>query len=200
MNNKALLSQIDHQCDTYCRDLNKGVTKLNRQQMSEAVLVIIEAIQSKRQIFAIGNGGSALTASHFATDWSKGIFESTGQRCGICSLSDNVGVISAIANDISYDQIFAEQLRSRMAVGDLLVAISGSGNSPNIVKAIEFANEFGGKTLGIVGFGGGKVAEIADHTFCTETFDMQISEDIHLMFCHIVFKACLELFKQEPAV
>lgn len=194
LTSSTALDEINSQTQRYCIDLLDGIRGLDHNKLSQAILMVVNAISCNKQIFLIGNGGSALTASHMATDWSKGIFENTGQRCSVRSLSDNAGIVTALANDVSYEGIFSEQLRSLMDPGDLLIAISGSGNSANVVAGIECAKILGATTLGLVGFGGGKISNLADFTFCTETHDMQVSEDIHLMFCHMVFKACCSIF------
>jgi len=141
-----------------------------------------------RKIITCGNGGSASTASHFITDWNKMVNLATGKKFRGVSLCDNVGLITAYGNDISYDEVFAGQLAALMDEGDLLVAISGSGNSPNILKAVEYANAHGGETLAIVGYDGGKLKSISAHSVWVPSFDMQLCEDVHLMFGHMVMK------------
>ncbi len=141
-----------------------------------------------KKIITCGNGGSASTASHYITDWNKMVNLATGRRFRGFSLTDNVGLITAYANDTSYDQVFSGQLNAIMDEGDLLVAISGSGNSQNIYNAVEFANSIGAETLAIVGYDGGSVKKIAKHSVLVPSYDMQLCEDIHLMFGHMVMK------------
>jgi D-sedoheptulose 7-phosphate isomerase len=152
----------------------------------------VDLIKSKfhegKKIITCGNGGSASTASHYITDWNKMINLATGKKFRGLSLCDNVGLITAYGNDISYDEVFAGQLKALMDPGDLLVAVSGSGNSPNVLKAVEYANEIGGTTLAVVGYDGGKLMPICDQSVWVPSFDMQLCEDIHLMFGHMVMK------------
>ena len=153
----------------------------------------IEAIQaafvSDKQVITCGNGGSAYAASHFITDWNKMVNLATGRKFRGLSLCDNMGLVTAFANDIAFDEVFAGQLKAILNPGDLLVAISGSGNSRNVVKAVEYANGIGADTLGIVGYDGGVLKRIARRSVWVPSFDMQLCEDVHLMFGHMVMKA-----------
>lgn len=161
---------------------------LNIDEIITAVDLINHTSLSGGTIFTCGNGGSATTASHMVTDWNKMVFTHTNRQFkGIC-LCDNVGLLTAYANDLSYDDVFVGQLNSLYKEGDLLLTVSGSGNSPNTIKATNFANENGMKTLSIVGFDGGLLKKISQHCVHVPSFDMQICEDIHLMFNHIVMK------------
>jgi len=152
----------------------------------------IELIQSKfaagKKIITCGNGGSASTASHYITDWNKMVNLATGKKFRGISLCDNIGAITAYGNDLSYDEIFAGQLRAILDEGDLLIAISGSGNSPNVLRAVEYANANGAETLAVVGYDGGKLKPIARCSVWVPSFDMQMCEDVHLMFGHMVMK------------
>lgn len=152
----------------------------------------IDLIRAKfdagKKIITCGNGGSASTASHYITDWNKMINLATGRKFRGFSLCDNIGAITAFGNDLSYDEIFAGQLKSILDEGDLVIAISGSGNSPNVLKAVEYANANGADTLAVVGYDGGKLLPLAKQHILVPSFDMQICEDIHLMFGHMVMK------------
>ncbi|MCH1552879.1 MAG: SIS domain-containing protein, partial [Balneolaceae bacterium] len=151
-------------------------------------LVVAKAISGKR-IFTCGNGGSASTASHYITDWNKMANLATGKPFrGIC-LSDNMGLVTAYGNDISYEEVFAGQIKSLADSGDLLVVVSGSGNSPNILRAIKTARDFGLSVVGVLGYDGGKAKDMCDEVFHAVTWDMQIAEDIHLSFGHMVMKS-----------
>lgn len=162
--------------------------KLNIDMFQAGIDLIMKKFKDGKKIITCGNGGSASTASHYITDWNKMINLATGIKFRGISLCDNVGLITAYANDISYDEVFAGQLKTIMDEGDLLVAISGSGNSPNVIKAVEYANSIGGDTLAIVGYDGGKVKELSKAAVWVESFDMQLCEDVHLMFGHLVMK------------
>lgn len=164
------------------------VAALDAGSLQGAVDLVDRAYSEGKQVITCGNGGSASTASHYITDWNKMGNLATGRRFhGVC-LCDNVGLITAYANDISYDEVFAGQLKAIMMPGDLVIAVSGSGNSPNVVKAVEYANANGGVTLAIVGYDGGALKRVASHCFLVPSFDMQLCEDLHLMFGHLVMK------------
>jgi D-sedoheptulose 7-phosphate isomerase len=162
--------------------------ELDTSAIQHGIDVIRAAFDAGRKIITCGNGGSASTASHYITDWNKMVNLATGKRFRGLSLADNVGLITAYGNDLSYDEVFAGQLRAILDEGDLLVAISGSGNSPNVLKAVEYANEAGGQTLAVAGYDGGKLKQIAQHCVLIPSFDMQLCEDAHLMFGHMVMK------------
>ena len=162
--------------------------KLNRTQFQAGIELIKQKFLAGKKIITCGNGGSASTASHYITDWNKMVNLATGRKFRGISLCDNIGVITAYGNDLSYDEIFAGQLRAILDEGDLIVAISGSGNSPNVLKAVEYANANGGDTLAVVGYDGGKLKAIAKQSVHVPSFDMQLCEDVHLMFGHMVMK------------
>lgn len=180
---------MDFSIDNYFKAHADLVTKLNIDMFQAGIDLIEKKFKESKKIITCGNGGSASTASHYITDWNKMINLSTGEKFRGISLCDNIGLITAYANDISYDEVFVGQLKSIMDKGDLLVAISGSGNSPNVIKAIEYANSIGGDTLAIVGYDGGKVMKLSKTAVWVKSFDMQLCEDVHLMFGHLVMKA-----------
>jgi D-sedoheptulose 7-phosphate isomerase len=161
---------------------------MNIEAIQKSLDLITKTISNGKKIITCGNGGSASTASHYITDWNKMYNLATGGKFRGLSLTDNVGLITAYGNDISYDEVFAGQIDTLMDDGDLLVAVSGSGNSPNIIKAIEAARNAGGNILGVLGYDGGKVMAMCDEVFHTPCWDMQICEDIHLSFGHLVMK------------
>jgi D-sedoheptulose 7-phosphate isomerase len=156
--------------------------------MQAGIDAIQSAFRAGRKIITCGNGGSAYTASHYITDWNKMTNLATGQKFRGISLCDNIGLVTAFGNDISFDQVFAGQLRTILDEGDLLVAVSGSGNSPNVLRAVEYANSSGAKTLAVVGYDGGELKKIAQTSVWVRSFDMQLCEDVHLMFGHMVMK------------
>lgn len=145
----------------------------------------IKASQERGNIIYIcGNGGSAATASHYCCDFNKGVSGECDKDTNFICLSDNIPTMTAIANDISYDEIFSYQLKNRIKPGDLLFVISGSGNSKNIVRAMEIAKEKGNKIIGLCGYGGGKVKEMSDICLHVNVNNMQIVEDLHMMLDH----------------
>jgi D-sedoheptulose 7-phosphate isomerase len=162
--------------------------KIDPESFLKGIEMIKGAFENGKKIITCGNGGSASTASHYITDWNKMVNLATGKKFrGVC-LSDNVGLITAYGNDLTYADVFAGQVDALMDEGDLLVAVSGSGNSPNILKAIEATRCAGGKVLGVVGYDGGKMKPLCDHSVWVPSFDMQLCEDVHLMFGHMVMK------------
>ena len=162
---------------------------LDREAFQRGIDVVSAAFDDGRQIITCGNGGSAHTASHMITDWNKMVTDATGRTFRGLSLCDNIGLVTAFANDVAYDEIFSRQLKSVLEQGDIVVAISGSGNSANVMKAVEYANAAGADTLALVGYDGGTLKRIAKYCVWVPSFDMQLCEDVHLMFCHMVMKA-----------
>lgn len=173
---------------TYFSKLMRLLEALDRAQVDDAVKVIADAWQAGRQIITLGNGGSSLTALHFINDWNKSIFMASGKPFRGRSLVDNMGLVMSYGNDVSFQDIFTEQLKNVLQAGDLVIAISGSGNSENVVRAVRYANDNGGITLGLCGFRGGKLKQSARHVVWADVDDMQLSEDAHAIFGHIVMQ------------
>lgn len=172
----------------YLDRLKRVLDAIDARELDDAVGQVEAAWRAGRQIITLGNGGSALTALHFVNDWNKSVFLATGKPFNGRSLCDNIGLVMAYANDISYADVFAEQLKNLMRPGDLVIAISGSGNSENVVRAVTFANANGGTTLGLCGYQGGKLKDLARHVLWAPVPDMQLSEDVHFVFGHIVMQ------------
>lgn len=149
---------------------------------------IVEAFRREATVFVIGNGGSAASASHLAQDLAKGTCADlqSDRRIRALSLTDNVAFMSALGNDEGYDQIFVQQLRTFYRPGDVLIAISGSGNSPNVLRAIEFANNNGVETIAVTGFDGGKLRTMARSCVHVPLNDMCTAESIHTIVFHYV--------------
>lgn len=156
--------------------------------IEEAVEVIKAAYEREATIYIFGNGGSAATASHFVGDFNKGICEHLDKKFNLVCLNDNTPIVMAIANDISYDDVFSFQLINKLKPTDLIMAISGSGNSKNVIKAVEYAKQVGCKVVGITGYSGGKLKELADYHMHVAIDDMQITEDIHMSFDHMMYR------------
>jgi D-sedoheptulose 7-phosphate isomerase len=163
--------------------------KLDQAAIQGGIQMVVDAFQSGRKIITCGNGGSAHNASHYITDWAKMTNLATGKPFRGLSLCDNVGLLTAFGNDVAFEDVFRGQLRMLLDPGDLLVAVSGSGNSPNVLRAAEYANSMGARTLAVVGYDGGQLMRIAQHSVWVPSFDMQLCEDVHLMFGHMVMKA-----------
>ncbi|MFH7320754.1 SIS domain-containing protein [Desulfurivibrio sp. D14AmB] len=174
--------------DAYLTKLTAMLTNLDRDQIDNGIRLIAEAWQAGRQIITLGNGGSSLTALHLINDWNKSIFMASGKPFRGRSLVDNIGVVMAYGNDNSFENIFIEQLKNVLEKGDLVIAISGSGNSENVIRAINYANDNGAVTLGLCGYRGGKLKELAQHAIWADIDDMQVAEDVHAIFGHIVMQ------------
>lgn len=151
--------------------------------------------QEKRQVFFCGNGGSAGNAIHLANDFLYGVAKKTGGGLKVHSLSANSAIMTCLANDVGYESIFSEQLAVQAQVGDLLIALSGSGNSPNIVRVIEQAKVLGVKSYAILGFSGGSCKELADVPIHFPVNDMQIAEDLQLIVGHMLMQYLYGKFK-----
>ena len=157
--------------------------------------IVAKAIQSK-QVIVFGNGGSATTASHFICDLCKGtLTEESLKVKGLC-LTDNTSMVTAWANDESYDAIFAQQLNIYCNPGDLVIAISGSGNSPNVLKGVEVAKEKGATCFGLCGFNGGQLARLVDDAIIIPGENIQQAEDMHLVILHLVSLLVKERFRE----
>ncbi len=178
--------------DDYLGRLKTEIDRLDRSEAQRMADLLYEAWNNGRFVFFFGNGGSACTASHFAEDLGKNCLSAEdlanagGKRLKVLSLTDNVGWITAVANDLHYDQIFVQQLAQYGSAGDLAIAISGSGNSPNVVKAVEWANQHGLVTFGLTGFDGGKLKWMARHGIHVALGDMAMVESLHLCIGHWV--------------
>ncbi len=171
----------------YLESLCKAVKSLPEEKIRDAVDTLKAAHISGHQVFLLGNGGSAMTAAHIACDLQKGVKQMTGKRFAVLSIADNVAILTAWANDTDYENTFSEQLDSLVRPGDIVIAISGSGNSPNVIKAVERANELGAITMGWSGFDGGKLAEVAQKSIVVDSHNMQRVEDLHTIIGHVVF-------------
>jgi len=156
------------------------------RKAEEIVAVLTKARDSGRRIYVMGNGGSASTASHMASDLSKGASRKDASRFKAMALTDNIPVMLAWANDSSYEDIFVEQLRNHLEKGDVVIGISGSGNSENVLRAIEYANKSGAETIGLSGFDGGKLAKLAKTGYIVPNHCMQQVEDLHLIIEHLL--------------
>lgn len=171
------------------------IKALNYEEIAEAVEVIRAAYEREATIYIFGNGGSASTASHFVGDFNKGISEPLDKKFNLVCLNDNVATLLAIANDISYDEVFAFPLKNKLKATDLVIAISGSGNSKNVIKAVEYAKEVGCKVVGLTGYNGGKLKELADYSMHVNVNDMQITEDVHMAFDHMMYRVLSDAMK-----
>ncbi len=172
--------------------VSQELLRIDPAEVKALADAVWECYKNRRFVFLCGNGGSGSNASHFCEDLGKGTLRREDfdndrkQRLRILSLTDNTPYILAWGNDEGFDRVFVEQLKNLASPGDLLIAISGSGNSPNILRAVEWANKNGLKTFGCTGFSGGKLKTLAHHNFHVPLDDMGIVESIHLTAFHWV--------------
>lgn len=159
---------------------------LDVEKINQVLNLLLEAFEKERTIYIFGNGGSAATASHYQNDFNKGISEYTQKKFRFCCLNDNVATLMAIANDIGYEEVFRFQLTGKLQPGDLVIAISGSGNSANVINAVEYAKQEGNVVVGLTGYDGGKLHRLADYSLHASVNSMQITEDIHMIFDHLM--------------
>ncbi len=163
------------------------------EAVDQVVDVLVKAHQSDRTIFICGNGGSAATASHFGCDLSKRTIVPGQPRYRVISLTDNNSWMTALSNDIGYDAVFAEQLLSLVREGDVLIGISGSGNSRNVLNAVDVARKAGATTIGFCGYDGGKLKPAVDVPVHVPSFNMAMVEDVHLMLEHAICERLLAI-------
>ncbi len=188
--------------DRYVDYVFEATRKVDPSQIERFIDLLFTAYKEERTVFIIGNGGSATNASHLAQDLSKGTRPNAQhpKRLKAMSLTDNIALITAASNDDGYDTIFEEQLKIFAKPNDYVVAISGSGNSPNIIKAIEWANLNGLITIGITGFDGGKLKSMNAYSLHVELNDMCTSESIHSILLHYVIIELIKRIKGDMAV
>ena len=172
------------------------IKRMDLEMLEKIVGVLLRAHRSGKKVYAMGNGGSAATASHLACDLNKTAAVKGRPRFKVISINDNVPVMLAIANDIRYEEVFAEQLENFLESQDVVFLISGSGNSPNLLRAAEFARSRGAVTVALLGFEGGKLKAMVDHPFVVPSRQYGVIEDLHMSICHFLtfyFKKLLSL-------
>lgn len=178
----------------YRKSLEAALDGVSREQFEEFVNLLELAFHEGRQVFLMGNGGSGSTASHFACDLNKGVSVGTERRFRVICLNDNVPSLMAYANDASYEEVFVEPLKNFLRPGDLVIGLSGSGNSPNVLKAIAYASTHGAHTVGLSGFNGGKLAGLVRTSLVAPVNDMQKAEDVHFILLHVAMQIlCVRL-------
>jgi D-sedoheptulose 7-phosphate isomerase len=179
----------------YLQRLRMTLDRIPEEQVVKFVDALYRTYRDGKQVFVIGNGGSASTASHMAADLAKNTIGPNMRRFRILSLNDNIPLLTALANDIGYDRVFSEQLQNLIHPGDVLVVISGSGNSSNVLRAIEYAREQCALVVGLLGFGGGEAARLCDIPIVIDSSDYGVVEDAHLILNHIL----VEYFRERLA-
>jgi D-sedoheptulose 7-phosphate isomerase len=174
----------------YLASVQNVLSTLPLTNIREMIDVLLSANYVGSTVFTMGNGGSSSTASHLAGDLAKGTIIPGLPRFRVIALTDNVPLMTAWSNDVAYEDLFAEQLTNLVERGDVVVAISGSGNSENVLRAVDVARQVGGITIGLSGFGGGKLSTLVDVPIVVPSYCMEQIEDVHLTICHLV---CTEL-------
>jgi D-sedoheptulose 7-phosphate isomerase len=179
----------------YFARVSETLGKLNTDSLNKLTDLLLEARDKGNTIYIFGNGGSGATASHITGDFIKGISYQLDKRFRVQCLNDNIPGMMAISNDLTYEEVFIEQLKAYLQDGDLVIGISGSGNSVNVVKALEFARQKGANTVGLCGFKGGKIREIADLIILAPINDMEVTEDIHIIIFHAIKQLLIKRLK-----
>jgi len=175
------------QIQYYLSDLGQLLAGLPVADIRRVVDRLMQAYREERRLILLGNGGSAATASHLVADFQKMIYLSGGRPFRAMACTDSMPLVTAWANDTDYTGVFAEQVRTWAEPGDVVLAISGSGNSPNILRAVAVAREIGATTIGLSGFAGGKLAEMVDIAIVVPCDNMQRIEDTHMVLGHLFF-------------
>lgn len=187
--------------ESYLGYLTQTLKNLPLATIDTIIETFLTAYHNDQMIFIFGNGGSAALASHIACDLGKGTVNGSGKRFRVLALTDNIPVITAWANDSKYEDIFAEQLENLVRPDDVVFAISGSGNSPNVLRALTVARQGGAVTVGLSGFKGGKMKELCDVCMVVPSDNMQIIEDLHVCAAHAIFTSLrAKILKADGAV
>ena len=173
----------------YLAGLKDVLDRFDYDGFEKTVKLILDAYDNEKHIFVMGNGGSGSTASHFACDINKGCCIDLDKKFKMLCLNDNVPTMLALSNDISYESVFVEQMKNFFNPGDLVIGISGSGNSENVLQAIQYAKNNNARTIGFSGYSGGKLAAMVDVSIVAKVDDMQKVEDVHMIIVHIIMQA-----------
>lgn len=172
----------------YFEKEKRSLDLIDKASLSQLINLLENAREAGRQIFVMGNGGSGATASHYCCDFNKGISLSKEKRYRVICLNDNIPTMLAYANDLGYEEVFVGLLENFFNPGDVVIGISGSGNSPNVLRAIQWAKEHNGCTVGLTGYNGGALKRIAQYGVHVPVDDMQITEDIHMVLGHCIMR------------
>ncbi|MBI9076351.1 MAG: SIS domain-containing protein [Desulfatibacillum sp.] len=185
--------------EQYVVGLKAVLDDFPHEAFEKMISAMMEAYEHGRRIFVMGNGGSASTASHWVCDLNKGCCLNLEKKFKMICLNDSISTMMAYANDLSYDEVFVGPLQNFFEPGDVVIGISGSGNSPNVLKAIEYANNNGGVTVGLCGYGGGKLMQIAGIPVHARVDDMQMTEDVHMIVVHMAMQRIMKALGQDSA-
>ena len=183
----------------YRKLLQQTLNDIDLDSVGLMTEIFLQARENGSRIYTMGNGGSAANASHAAGDFLKGASFGLEKRFNIICLNDNIPSLMAIANDVGWDDIFIEPLKNFLKKDDIVIGISGSGNSKNILKAIDFSKKIGAKTIGMTGFDGGKLKKVCDLSIHSPAMDMEIAEDIHMAVFNMVKKEVMSVLMPKNA-
>lgn len=177
---------VEEEVQSYLRRLKGAIDALPVPRLAELGDMLYRTYRNDKQVFTLGNGGSASTASHIAADLAKNTIGANMRRFRVTSLNDNAAIVTALANDLGYENVFSEQLQNLIRAGDLLIAVSASGNSANVTKAIRYAQSQCAEVVGILGFDGGEAARLVDLAIIVPSDNYGVVEDVHLVINHIL--------------
>lgn len=180
--------------EEYKNELFKSINNIKINDINKFLKALLYSYKNNKKVIIIGNGGSAATASHFTCDLSKGTSIEGLKRFKVISLTDNLPLITAISNDLEYDEVFKYQLKNLLEKDDLVIGISASGNSNNVIKAFEYARSISARTFGLLGFSGGKLMNLTDEYIHINSFNYGIVEDIHLILEHMITQYIKDYF------
>lgn len=190
---------------SYIIEIKHCLDSLDKQKIANAVEMVLFSYRAGKTIYIIGNGGSASTATHMSCDLAKGtlgrVYNNREKRLQAVSLTDNISLITAYANDLSYNDVFVQQLQNLVKKNDLLIVMSGSGNSKNILKAVKYVKKYGVRTIGLLGFkSGGEVAKLVDLAITVDSNHYGPIEDIHLMMSHVIASIVAKIKNTEKGI
>ncbi len=177
---------VETMMKAYQKELIDHIEQLNPKEMEGFIQLLLDAYHRDSQVFIVGNGGSAATANHFVCDFGKNAVQGDKRRFRILSLCDNIEKMTALGNDIAFEEIFRQQLINLMRPNDVMIVVSASGNSPDLVRACEYCKEKGGKIVALAGFTGGKIKDFADVSMVVDSKSYERIEDLHLIILHMV--------------
>ena len=180
------MTDYREQIKSYLAYEKATLAALDIESINQALNVLEGAYERGSTVYIFGNGGSSATASHYQNDFNKGVSETLEKKFDFRCLNDNIATVMAVANDIGFEEVFRYQLRGHLKAGDVVMAISGSGNSANVVLAAEYAKEQGNEVIGITGYNGGKLRKLCDVSLHAPINSMQVTEDIHMIFDHLM--------------
>ncbi len=180
------MNTLEALIEKYLSEVGTTLANLPVERIVEIIRLLERARVEGKRVYIFGNGGSAATASHFASDLSKGAIRQGKPRLRAFALTDSVPLLTAWANDTAYENVFFEQLQNHVERGDVVIAISGSGNSRNILQAVQVARDRGATTIGLIGFDGGKLKDLVDVAIIVPSHNMEQVEDVHLLLEHVI--------------